>query len=56
MKNIFVGNLDFTVSEDAIQELFQRYGAVERVSVGAIFGLSRRIGERVARTGISHAA
>ena len=33
MKNIFVGNLDFGVSEDSIRELFEKYGAVERVSL-----------------------
>ena len=33
MKNIFVGNLDFGVSEDSIKELFEKYGAVERVSL-----------------------
>ncbi len=33
MKNIFVGNLDFNVREDAIRSLFETYGAVERVSI-----------------------
>ena len=33
MKNIFVGNLDFSVREDAIRSLFETYGAVERVSI-----------------------
>ena len=33
MKNIFVGNLDFSVREDAIRSLFENYGAVERVSI-----------------------
>lgn len=33
MKNIFVGNLDFNVSEEQIQEQFEKYGPVERVNV-----------------------
>ncbi len=33
MKNIFVGNLDFGVREEAIRSLFETYGAVERVSI-----------------------
>jgi len=33
LKNIFVGNLDFSVREDAIRSLFENYGAVERVSI-----------------------
>ena len=33
MKNIFVGNLDFNVREEAIRALFENYGAVERVSI-----------------------
>ena len=33
MKNIFVGNLDFSVREEAIRSLFETYGTVERVSV-----------------------
>ena len=33
MKNIFVGNLDFSASESAIRSLFEQYGNVERVSV-----------------------
>ncbi len=33
MKNIFVGNLDFQVTEDSVRELFEKYGAVERVSL-----------------------
>ena len=33
MKNIFVGNLDFSVREEAIRSLFETYGAVERVSI-----------------------
>ena len=33
MKNIFVGNLSYNVSENAIRSLFEEYGAVNRVSV-----------------------
>jgi cold-inducible RNA-binding protein len=33
VKNIFVGNLDFSATEDSIRSLFQPYGAIERVSV-----------------------
>jgi cold-inducible RNA-binding protein len=33
LKNIFVGNLDFSVREEAIRSLFEAYGAVERVSI-----------------------
>ena len=33
MKNIFVGNLDFSVREEAIRSLFETYGTVERVSI-----------------------
>jgi cold-inducible RNA-binding protein len=33
LKNIFVGNLDFGVREEAIRALFETYGAVERVSI-----------------------
>ena len=33
MKNIFVGNLDFGATEESIRELFDPYGAVERVSL-----------------------
>lgn len=33
MKNIFVGNLDFSATETAIRSLFEPYGAVDRVSV-----------------------
>jgi cold-inducible RNA-binding protein len=31
--NIFVGNLDFTTSEEQLQELFAAYGAVETVTI-----------------------
>ena len=33
MKNIFVGNLDFSVREEAVRTLFETYGTVERVSI-----------------------
>ena len=33
MKNIFVGNLSFGATEDAIRVLFEPYGAVSRVNV-----------------------
>ncbi len=33
MKNIFVGNLDFGTTEEAIRALFENYGAVERVNL-----------------------
>ena len=33
MKNIFVGNLDFSATEDSIRALFEQFGAVERVNL-----------------------
>lgn len=33
MKNIFVGNLDFSATESSIRSLFEPYGAVERVNL-----------------------
>jgi|SRR5689334_8820359 cold-inducible RNA-binding protein len=33
MKNIFVGNLDFSTTESDLRALFEPYGAIERVSV-----------------------
>ena len=33
MKNIFVGNLDFSATESSVRSLFEPYGAVERVNV-----------------------
>lgn len=33
MKNIFVGNLNFSATEDSIRSLFEPYGAIERVSL-----------------------
>jgi cold-inducible RNA-binding protein len=33
MKNIFVGNLNFSATESSIRSLFEPYGNVERVSL-----------------------
>src|SRR4051812_39794267 len=33
MKNIFVGNLAFSVTENTVRSLFEEYGAVDRVSL-----------------------
>lgn len=33
MKNIFVGNLDFGATEDAVRALFEPFGTVERVNI-----------------------
>ena len=33
MKNIFVGNLSFGATEDAVRSLFEQYGTVDRVSI-----------------------
>ena len=33
MKNIFVGNLDFSATESSIRSLFEQYGAVDRVNL-----------------------
>jgi cold-inducible RNA-binding protein len=33
MKNIFVGNLNFGATEDAVRAMFEAYGTVERVSL-----------------------
>lgn len=33
MKNIFVGNLEFSASESSVRALFEPYGAVDRVNV-----------------------
>jgi cold-inducible RNA-binding protein len=33
MKNIFVGNLSFGTTEDAVRSMFEAYGAVDRVSI-----------------------
>ncbi|MBZ5585658.1 MAG: RNA-binding protein [Acidobacteriia bacterium] len=33
MKNIYVGNLSFSATEDMLRSLFEKYGAVERANV-----------------------
>ena len=33
MKNIFVGNLSFGTTEDAVRSLFEAYGTIDRVSI-----------------------
>ena len=33
MKNIFVGNLSFGATEDALRSMFEAYGTVDRVNV-----------------------
>jgi cold-inducible RNA-binding protein len=33
MKNIFVGNLSYGVTEESVRSLFEQYGTVERASV-----------------------
>ncbi len=33
MKNIFVGNLAFTTTEDQLRNLFEQFGTVERVAI-----------------------
>jgi RNA recognition motif-containing protein len=33
MKSIFIGNLSFNVSENAVRSLFEEYGAVGRVTI-----------------------
>lgn len=33
MKNIFVGNLSFSATEEAIRSLFESHGAVDRVNL-----------------------
>jgi cold-inducible RNA-binding protein len=33
MKNIFVGNLTFGATEDAVRSLFEQFGTVERVNI-----------------------
>jgi cold-inducible RNA-binding protein len=33
MKNIFVGNLSFGATEDAVRTMFQAYGTVDRVNL-----------------------
>jgi len=33
MKNIFIGNLPFSIREDEVRQLFTAYGQVDRVHV-----------------------
>jgi cold-inducible RNA-binding protein len=33
MKNIFVGNLSFSATEDSVRALFEQYGTIERVNI-----------------------
>ena len=33
MKNIFVGNLAFSTTEDQLRNLFEQFGTVERVAI-----------------------
>lgn len=33
MKNIFVGNLSYGATEDAVRQMFEAYGTVERVNL-----------------------
>jgi cold-inducible RNA-binding protein len=33
MKNIFVGNLSFSATEQAVRSLFEAYGTVDRVNI-----------------------
>ena len=33
MKNIFVGNLSFDATEQAVRSLFEQYGTVDRVNI-----------------------
>ncbi|HTS77433.1 MAG TPA: RNA-binding protein [Bryobacteraceae bacterium] len=33
MKNVFVGNLSFGATEDAVRSMFEAYGVVERVNL-----------------------
>jgi RNA recognition motif-containing protein len=33
MKNIFVGNLDFSATESSVRALFEPFGAIERVNL-----------------------
>jgi cold-inducible RNA-binding protein len=33
LKNIFVGNLSFGATEDAVRSLFEAYGTIDRVSI-----------------------
>ncbi len=33
MKNIYVGNLSYSATEDMLRSLFEKYGIVERVNI-----------------------
>ncbi len=33
MKNIFVGNLNYSATDDELRQLFEQFGAVDRVSL-----------------------
>jgi RNA recognition motif-containing protein len=33
LKNIFVGNLSFSTTEDSVRSLFEPYGTIDRVSI-----------------------
>jgi RNA recognition motif-containing protein len=33
LKNIFVGNLPFTITEDEVRAMFEQFGAVDRVAI-----------------------
>ena len=33
MKNVFIGNLDYGVTEESIRSLFEQYGTIERVNL-----------------------
>jgi RNA recognition motif-containing protein len=33
VKNIFVGNLSYNATEDAVRSMFEEYGTVDRVSI-----------------------
>ena len=33
MKNIFVGNLDFAVTDSSVRSMFEQYGTVDRVNL-----------------------
>jgi RNA recognition motif-containing protein len=33
MKNIYVGNLNFSATEDSLRALFEKYGAVDRIHI-----------------------
>jgi len=60
LKNIFVGNLSFGATEDAVRSLFEQYGAVDRVSIvtdriqaGPRDSVRRNVGRREAERAIN---